>query len=62
MMDDYTVKRMGLILAVQAEIEGMKAGNLIRDHQQYSEECFDCKAEEIRNIVNANEHQLDLMG
>jgi hypothetical protein len=62
MMDEYTVKRMGLILAVQAEIEGMKAANLVSDLQEYGGGHFDEKAEEIRNIVNANDHQLDLMG
>ena len=61
-MDNYTVKRMGLILAVQAEIEGMKAANLVSDLQEYVGGHFDEKAEEIRNIVNANDYQLDLMG
>ena len=61
-MEDYDVKRLGLILAVQAEIEGMKA-----DNEQYKKRNsspkfvgahFDAKAEEIRNMAYAHGEQL----
>jgi len=55
-------KRLGLILAIQAEIEGMKVINLERNHQNeafaYSQSSFDDKAEELRNIAYAHEDQL----
>lgn len=35
-MDDYTVKRLALVLAIQAEIEGMKICNIERLSNKYS--------------------------
>tara|TARA_R110000851_G_scaffold106044_2_gene224882 strand:+ start:161 stop:346 length:186 start_codon:yes stop_codon:yes gene_type:complete len=61
-MDHYTVIRLGLILAVQAEIEGMKADNLVDSYTLYVEGHFTEKAEELRQICSANDHQLDKMG
>lgn len=61
-MNDYTVKRLALVLAVQAEIEGMKAENMQREQQGYSmawtEIDFCQKAEELRNLANAHDEQL----
>ena len=54
-MDDSSVKRLGLILTIQAEIDGMKAENefnkVINNNILYGEDAFIQKAEEIRRIV-----------
>ena len=56
------VKRLGLILAVQAEIEGMKSENELRkssgESMAYTGEDFQVKAEELRNISYCHEFQL----
>ena len=61
-MEDSAVKRLGLILAVQAEIEGLKAENefrkAINDSVTYGEEVFIKMAEEIRTIVYKHPDQL----
>ena len=61
-MNGFDVKRFGLILAVQAEIEGMKSINIQRcqndNPPNYEGHHFDEKAEEIRVIVNMHDHQL----
>ncbi len=61
-MTDVDVRRLGLILAIQAEVEGMKARNDQRKHcrsvMAYSMEEFQEKAEELRNIVYCHEEQL----
>jgi len=61
-MQSSDVMRLGLILAVQAEIEGMKITNSERDMPSeaaaYSQEHFDGKAEELRNIAYSHEQQL----
>lgn len=62
-MNEYDLKRLALILAVQAEIEGMKAAN---DRQKtfhlaeplYSEHHFSGKAEELRVLAYKHDHQL----
>lgn len=35
-MNEYDVKRLALVLAVQAEIEGMKAENILREQNNES--------------------------
>lgn len=61
-MTTADVKRLGLILAVQAEIDGMKAGNEYRrifdDYPAYDQYNFDQMAEQIREIVNKHDDQL----
>ena len=61
-MESSDVVRLGLILAVQAEIEGMKITNSERDMPSeaaaYPQEHFDGKAEELRNIAYCHEQQL----
>jgi hypothetical protein len=61
-MEDSTVKRLALILAVQAEIEGMKAENMQREHRSesmaYSEKDFTKAAEELRIIASRHPEQL----
>jgi len=62
MNDFYNVKRLALILAVQAEIEGMKAENLQRQILGESvawRECDFCdKANDLRNLAYAHDEQL----
>ena len=54
-MELYDIRKLALIFAVQAEIEGMKAFNLIRDPNgiglPYDENAFFVKAEELRNLA-----------
>ena len=64
-MTDYTVKRLALVLAIQSEIEGMKAFDLNKNsnHQwdsrcQYTEDQYKEKAEELRNLAYIHDHQL----
>ena len=61
-MEDYTVKRLALVLSVQAEIEGMKANNLIQTqiggNAFYREEAFNKKANELKNFAYISNEQL----
>ena len=54
-MCDYDVKRLALVLAIQAEIEGMKALNMERASQDYTlaydELAFCEKADELRALA-----------
>jgi len=61
-MTHYDVKRLALVLAVQAEIEGMKAENAYRlqnDHgQTFTMFDFDVKAKTLENLAHAHDEQL----
>lgn len=58
-MDENAVKRLALVLAVYAEIEGMKAQNLFAtEHNQYQQHDFNAKAEELKSLAYAHEMQL----
>ncbi len=61
-MTQYDVKRLALVLAIQAEIEGMKALNIDRqsagDSNAFSDADFQCKADELRNMAYCDETQL----
>lgn len=61
-MTDYTVKRLALILAIQAEIEGMKAENLqrisVNYSMEYNESDFKAKSEELRELAYKHDYQL----
>ena len=61
-MNSADVKRLALILAVQAEIEGMKSANIERESNgvaiAWDESMFCEKAEELRNLAHAHEDQL----
>lgn len=61
-MEYNDVKRFGLILAVQAEIEGMKTSNeqylFARECPKYSEQDFKNKAEELRKLSYVHDEQL----
>ena len=61
-MDTTTVIRLGLILAVQADIEGMKAQNkveeLVNNEIIYTEIDFQAKGDQLRNLSYCHEDQL----
>ena len=64
-MEHYDVKRFGLLLAIQAEIEGMKAHNMRRQAvgavgvpNLYKDEDLSAKADDLRNIVYFPEDKL----
>ena len=54
-MNDFSVTRLALILAIQAEIEGMKAENVECEQKGYTptwnRSSFLDKAEELRRLV-----------
>ena len=61
-MDHYDVKRLALVLALQAEIEGMKADNSYRERrgesQAYDGEDFSTKSDELETLAHAHNEQL----
>ena len=59
-MNEYDVKRLALILALQAEIEGIKLANNLVDFgmEPYSERDFKSKAEELREFAYKHNYQL----
>jgi len=61
-MNEYDVKRLAGVLAIQAEIEGMKFENLQREQYNkshaYSDDDFQEKAEELRTIASKHDYQL----
>jgi hypothetical protein len=61
-MNEYDIKRLGLILSIQAEVEGMKTENYVRESTNlspaYTDEDFCVKAEELRVIVSKHNDQL----
>lgn len=61
-MNEYDIKRLALVLAVQAEIEGMKAENVICELEKrkpkYGSFAFNNIAEEIRELAYKHNEQL----
>jgi hypothetical protein len=62
-MNQYDVKRLALVLAVQAEIESMKADNALHEAEygsgiEHDGKYFKEKAEELRNIAYIHDDQL----
>lgn len=61
-MNEYDVKRLALVLAVQAEIEGMKAINKERELNgasiAYTEQDFGYMADQLRELANKHNEQL----
>lgn len=60
LMDYYTVKRLALVLAIQSEIEGMKATNSQYDFgsEPYTDVDFRSKAEQLRELAYKHNEQL----
>ena len=61
-MTNQGVKRLALVLAINAEIEGMKAENAQREQLGNSVACgdysFQIKADELRKIANKTDEQV----
>lgn len=61
-MTDYTVKRLALILSIQAEIEAMKAANQNRISNKealaYDDSSFYEQAEQLRELAYKHDEQL----
>lgn len=58
-MNEFDVRRLALILAVQAEIEGMKAANSqYPDNQPYQESAFLEKSNKLSDLAFAHNQQL----
>ena len=61
-MTNYDVKRLALMYAKQAEIEGMKAENRALKYEgkqvQFRKVDFDWKANDMANIARAPEEEL----
>jgi len=57
-MDHYNVKRLALVLAVQAEIEAMKAHNATDNFQKYLETEFWDRAKKLEDLAYAHNEQL----
>lgn len=61
-MNEYDIKRLAEVLAIQAEIEGMKLDNLQREQDpyfsSYTIQDFCIKAEELRVVAAKHNEQL----
>lgn len=61
-MNNYDVKRLALVLSIQAEVAGMKALNKHRSHLgqsiAYTDEHFFEKAEELRVLASKHDDLL----
>ena len=61
-MNEYDVKRLAEVLAIQAEIEGMKILNIERQQNGmtpgYNQMAFDGMAEQLRIIASKHNDQL----
>ena len=61
-MNEYDVKRLALVLAVQAEIEEMKATNTERENNGYAlaydEKAFADAAKDLRELASKHNQQL----
>ena len=61
-MTNYDVKRLALVLAKQAEIEGMKSENAFYVHEygypKYNEEAFIEKKMDLENLAHAHDEQI----
>jgi len=57
-MTEYDIKRLALVLSVQAEIEAMKAHNATDYFEKYSEREFWDRAEQLKELAYKHDHQL----
>jgi hypothetical protein len=64
-MNEYDVKRLALILAIQSEIEAMKVRNDLSILNQcppyYSSDHFDGKATELRELAKLSNSEITLL-
>lgn len=60
-MNTYDVRRLALLLSVQAEIEGMKAWNqqsIVSSVRPYGREDFEEKAKQLRKVATMPDHEV----
>jgi hypothetical protein len=61
-MNEYDVKRLALVLSVQAEIEGMKAENMLSQQNgvapAYGAKAFNDEAKRLYDLAYAHNEQL----
>jgi hypothetical protein len=60
-MTNYDIKRMALVLAIQAEVEGMLVANKKASTcstEYFGKDAFFEKAEELRNVAFKHDEQL----
>jgi len=61
-MESNDVRRLALVLSVQAEIEGMKAENIVREQNEqspaYGEKQFSECARRLENLAYSHDEQL----
>lgn len=58
-MNEYDVRRLALVLAVQAKIEAMKCDNLQRPNDpRYNEQDFYACQHELEDLGYKHDHQL----
>jgi len=61
-MENFNLKRFALILAVQSEIDGMKAENIDRCNKDlaiaYTEDAFNNCAGKLRDLAYCHDDQL----
>lgn len=57
-MNEFDIRRLALILSVQAEIEAMKAHNATDKEEKYPESDFWDRAEQLKNLAVSHNEQL----
>ncbi len=57
-MNEYDIKRLALIYAIQAEIEAMKVHNATDSFQKYPEREFWDRADQLNNLGHCHNEQL----
>lgn len=62
MENHYDIRRLALVLAISAEVEGMKANNKIHEMNNavppFNNSDFQQKAEQLRNLAYCHDQQL----
>ncbi|HPT69347.1 MAG TPA: hypothetical protein PKW50_04315 [Syntrophomonas sp.] len=62
-MNEYDIKRLAMILAEQADVEGMKAANMQRKHcdesMAYNDADFSDKADSLRQLASISNDNLE---
>ncbi len=61
-MNEYDIKRLALVLSAQAEIEGMKSENILREQNNespaYGSKAFSELASRLSDLAYAHNEQL----